>query len=144
MTKQQYLQLLNVAIQTGCSYFTFNIPNTACNDCGYVSKHKLAKCPKCGSNNLDYITRVIGYLKRVSSFSKKQGRQRKKRGIMIMLKYESYFVVFQEVPNEVTLGINVSGCPYKCKGCHSPFLWKDEGIPLLDNLENIIKLYENL
>ena len=61
-----------------------------------------------------------------------------------MLKYESYFVVFQEVPNEVTLGINVSGCPYKCKGCHSPFLWKDEGTPLLDNLENIIKLYENL
>lgn len=79
LTKQQYLQLLNVAIQTGCSYFTFNIPNTACNDCGYVSKHKLAKCPKCGSNNLDYITRVIGYLKRVSSFSEARQTEEKKR-----------------------------------------------------------------
>jgi ribonucleoside-triphosphate reductase len=79
LTKQQYLQLLNVAIQTGCSYFTFNIPNTACNDCGYVSKHKLAKCPKCGSSNLDYITRVIGYLKRVSSFSEARQTEEKKR-----------------------------------------------------------------
>lgn len=79
LTKQQYLQLLNVAIQTGCSYFTFNIPNTACNDCGYVSKHKLTKCSKCGSNNLDYITRVIGYLKRVSSFSEARQTEEKKR-----------------------------------------------------------------
>ena len=79
LTKQQYLQLLNVAIQTGCSYFTFNIPNTACNDCGHVSKHKLVKCPKCGSSNLDYITRVIGYLKRVSSFSEARQTEEKKR-----------------------------------------------------------------
>lgn len=70
LTKDQYTNLLNTAIKTGCSYFTFNIPNTVCNDCGYISKHKLDKCPACGSTNLDYVTRVIGYLKRVSKFSK--------------------------------------------------------------------------
>lgn len=70
LTKEQYANLLNTAIKTGCSYFTFNIPNTVCNDCGYISKHRLDKCPACGSANLDYVTRVIGYLKRVSKFSK--------------------------------------------------------------------------
>lgn len=63
---------------------------------------------------------------------------------MTKLKYESYSVIFQEVPNEITLGFNISGCPYKCEGCHSPFLWEDIGTPLLDNIESIIKKYENL
>ena len=69
LTKDQYIKLIETAIKTGCSYFTFNIPNTVCNDCGHISKHNLKKCPKCGSNNVDWLTRVIGYLKRVSSFS---------------------------------------------------------------------------
>lgn len=73
LTKDQYIKLLEVAIKTGCSYFTFNIPNTICNDCSNISKHKLKVCPKCGSVNLDYATRIIGYLKRISSFS--DGRQ---------------------------------------------------------------------
>lgn len=58
LTKDQYMGLIRTAIKTGCSYFTFNIPNTICNDCGHISKHRLAKCPKCGSSNLDYATRV--------------------------------------------------------------------------------------
>lgn len=58
LTKPQYEHLLKYAISTGCNYFTFNIPNTICNDCGYISKHRLDKCPKCGSENLDYATRV--------------------------------------------------------------------------------------
>lgn len=58
LTKPQYERLLKYAISTGCNYFTFNIPNTICNDCGYISKHRLDKCPKCGSENLDYATRV--------------------------------------------------------------------------------------
>ncbi len=69
LTKDQYMNLMQTAIKTGCSYFTFNIPNTICNDCGHISKHKLNNCPKCGSVNLDYATRVIGYLKRISNFS---------------------------------------------------------------------------
>ena len=69
LTKDQYRQLLNVAAHYGTNYFTFNCRNTVCNDCGYISKDTLTVCPKCGSKNLDYLTRVIGYLKRVSSFA---------------------------------------------------------------------------
>ena len=69
LSKEQYRHLLNVAAGCGCNYFTFNVRNTVCNDCGFISKHTLDKCPHCGSTNLDYLTRVIGYLKRISSFA---------------------------------------------------------------------------
>ena len=69
LTQQQYMQLLNVAAKEGCNYFTFNIPNTICNDCGHIDKRYLRECPKCHSHNVDYMTRIIGYLKRVSNFS---------------------------------------------------------------------------
>ena len=69
LTKEQYRELLKVAAHYGTNYFTFNCRNTVCNDCGYISKDTLEVCPKCGSHNLDYLTRVIGYLKRISSFS---------------------------------------------------------------------------
>lgn len=69
LTKEQYLLLLNAAIRTGCNYLTFNVPNTLCNACGYISKHRLDACPKCGSNDLDYATRIIGYLKLISRFA---------------------------------------------------------------------------
>jgi len=65
----QYRQLLKVASEYGCSYFTFNCKNSICNDCGHISKDTLDVCPKCGSHNIDYLTRIIGYLKRVSSFN---------------------------------------------------------------------------
>ena len=69
LSKDQYRQLLKVAAHYGTNYFTFNVRNTICNECGYISKDTLSKCPKCGSENIDYLTRVIGYLKRVSSFA---------------------------------------------------------------------------
>ena len=69
LTKEQYLLLLNAAIRTGCNYLTFNVPNTLCNSCGYISKHRLDACPKCGSRDLDYATRIIGYLKLISRFA---------------------------------------------------------------------------
>lgn len=47
-----------------------------------------------------------------------------------MLKYVNTGVVFQEVPDEVTLAINISGCPCRCPGCHSRYLWDDIGLPL--------------
>ena len=73
LSQEQYRQLLRVAAQEGCNYFTFNIPNTVCNDCGHIDKRYLKACPKCQSKNVDYLTRVIGYMKRVSNFS--QSRQ---------------------------------------------------------------------
>ena len=72
--KEQYRHLLRVATQEGCNYFTFNIPNTVCNDCGHIDKRNLKVCPECGSTNLDYLTRIIGYMKRISNFS--QARQK--------------------------------------------------------------------
>lgn len=73
LSKEQYRNLLRVAAVNGTNYFTFNIPNTICNDCGHIDKRYLKECPKCGSKNIDYATRVIGYLKRISNFS--QARQ---------------------------------------------------------------------
>lgn len=73
LSKEQYRNLLRVAAVNGTNYFTFNIPNTICNDCGHIDKRYLKECPKCGSKNVDYATRVIGYLKRISNFS--QARQ---------------------------------------------------------------------
>ena len=69
LSKEQYRQLLRVAAKEGCNYFTFNIPNTICNECGTIDKRYLKECPHCGSKNVDYMTRIIGYLKRVSNFS---------------------------------------------------------------------------
>lgn len=69
LSQSQYRQLMKVAASEGTNYFTFNVKNTVCNECGYISKHTLDKCPHCGSKNLDYLTRVIGYLTRISSLS---------------------------------------------------------------------------
>lgn len=70
LSKEQYRKLLDVAVDAGCNYFTYNIPNTVCRDCGHISKNYTDKCEKCGSENLDYATRVIGYLKLISNFGK--------------------------------------------------------------------------
>lgn len=48
LSKEQYKHLMKVAIKTGCSYWTVNVPNTICNDCGHISKHHLDHCEKCG------------------------------------------------------------------------------------------------
>ena len=79
LTKEQYRSLMRTAVKTGCNYYTFNVPNTLCNDCGHISKHNLDHCPKCGSKNVDYATRIIGYLTRVSSWSKERQQEEKRR-----------------------------------------------------------------
>ena len=79
LSQAQYRQLLRVAAQEGCNYFTFNIPNTVCNECGHIDKRYLKECPKCGSKNVDYLTRVIGYMKRVSNFSEARQREAAQR-----------------------------------------------------------------
>ena len=79
LDKTQYRTLLDIAAKIGCSYLTFNIPNTVCNKCGHISKHKEAACEKCGSTDLDYITRVIGYAKRVSKYSEARQKEARRR-----------------------------------------------------------------
>lgn len=79
LSKEQYRNLLKVAAREGTNYFTYNIPNTICNKCGHIDKRYLKVCPKCGSEDLDYATRVIGYLKRISSFSEARQREASRR-----------------------------------------------------------------
>ncbi|RRD01983.1 anaerobic ribonucleoside-triphosphate reductase [Prevotella sp. OH937_COT-195] len=79
LTQQQYRNLLRVAAKEGCNYFTFNIPNTICNECGTIDKRHLKECPNCHSRNVDYMTRIIGYLKRVSNFSEPRQQEATRR-----------------------------------------------------------------
>lgn len=59
-----------------------------------------------------------------------------------MLKYINCGIVFQEIPDEVTLSINISNCPCHCPGCHSNYLWQDTGTPLDENtIDNFVKVY---
>ena len=60
LSKEQYLKLIDYAIKEGTSYFTFNIPNSKCEDCGYITKHPIVECPKCHSKNISQYTRIIG------------------------------------------------------------------------------------
>ena len=67
--KNGFLKLIEATALAGCSYFCFNVKITICNKCGHIDKKTLVKCSSCSSKDIDYGTRVIGYLKRVSSFS---------------------------------------------------------------------------
>ena len=59
-----------------------------------------------------------------------------------MLKYVNTGIVFQEIPDEVTLAINISNCPCHCPGCHSKYLWEDIGTPLTPMvIEQMVKNY---
>lgn len=73
LSKEQYLRLLKYAGDVGCSYLTWNVPNAECRDCGFIAKQPFTKCPKCGSEHIDYYDRVIGYLTKIKNWS--EGRQ---------------------------------------------------------------------
>lgn len=73
LSKAQYLKLIDFAIANGTNYFTFNIPNSKCEDCGHVVKNPVSTCHKCGSQHITQYTRVIGYLRPIKTFG--QDRQ---------------------------------------------------------------------
>ena len=79
LSKEQYLKLIDFAIANGTNYFTFNIPNSKCDDCGYITKHPITECPKCHSNHITQYTRVIGYLRPIKSFGKDRQIEANKR-----------------------------------------------------------------
>lgn len=60
LSEEQYAKVLEYAIKEGCSYYTFNVPNTECLSCGHIEKIPVEKCPVCGSTNLTHWVRVIG------------------------------------------------------------------------------------
>jgi ribonucleoside-triphosphate reductase len=70
---EQYWKLLNYAATEGCQYFTFNIPNCECDNCGFIAKQPFEKCPKCNSKEVSLWDRVIGYLTKIKNWS--NGRQ---------------------------------------------------------------------
>lgn len=82
LSKEQYRQLLKVAAENGCNYFTYNILNSCCEDCGHIDKRTVTECPVCGSKNITWLTRVIGYLKKINSFSEARQVEADKRYYM--------------------------------------------------------------
>lgn len=70
LSKEQYLKLIDFAIQQGTNYFTFNIPNSKCEDCKHIVKAPIKVCPKCGSEHITQYTRIIGYLRPITAFGK--------------------------------------------------------------------------
>lgn len=79
LSKEQYLKLIDIAIAEGTSYFTFNIPNTKCEECGHIVKKPIKACPKCGSTHVTPYTRVIGYLRPVTAFGADRQVEAEKR-----------------------------------------------------------------
>lgn len=75
LSKEQYLKLIDFAIANGTSYFTFNIPNSECEDCGFITKVPIKECPKCGSKNISWWTRVIGFLRPIKFFDKERHKE---------------------------------------------------------------------
>ena len=65
--------LIKFAAEVGCKYFTFNIPNSECDECGFICKQVIDKCPNCGSTKISLWDRVIGYLTKIKNWS--HGRQ---------------------------------------------------------------------
>lgn len=92
LSKKQYLNLMDYAIKHGTSYFTFNIPNSECKDCHFIAKRPLKECPKCGSKRITWWTRIIGYLRPITSFS--EGR-RLEAGRRIYLKQQELWLYFK-------------------------------------------------
>lgn len=79
LSEEQYTKVLEYAIKEGCSYYTFNVPNTECLSCGHIEKIPVEKCPVCGSTNLTHWVRVIGYLRPVRFFDKYRREEEKTR-----------------------------------------------------------------
>ena len=75
LSYDQYIKLIDFAIANGTSYFTFNIPNSECDDCHYISKVPIKECPKCHSHKITWWTRVIGFLRPIKFFDKERYKE---------------------------------------------------------------------
>ena len=71
-TKDTCIKLLNVIVKEGCPYFCINVKVTVCNDCNYINKQTKDYCIRCNSKDIDHATRVIGYLRKITNFSKER------------------------------------------------------------------------
>lgn len=79
LTENQYRSLLKFAAKNGCKYFTFNVPNCECDDCGYIAKQPFDRCPKCNSEHISLYDRIIGYLTKIKNWSAGRRAEQKTR-----------------------------------------------------------------
>ena len=79
LSKEQYIKLIEFAVKNGTSYFTFNIPNSECEDCHYIVKRPIKECPKCHSKHIKWYTRIIGYLRAIKNFGYERQIEASKR-----------------------------------------------------------------
>lgn len=84
--KEGFIKLIHATAVAGCNYFCFNIKITICNECNYIDKKTTYSCKNCNSSNVDHATRVIGYLKRVTSFSSSRQKEHQLRHYHIQKK----------------------------------------------------------
>lgn len=79
LTSVQYRFILKQLAVNGCNYFCENVRKTACNECGYIHHNTTGRCVKCGSDDIKYATRVIGYLKFIENFSYDRQKEENRR-----------------------------------------------------------------
>lgn len=79
LSAEQFVHLYKLCSKYGVQYWTTNVLCTICNECGYINTDTENHCVKCGSTDVDYGTRVIGYLKRISNFSEARQKEAGKR-----------------------------------------------------------------
>ncbi|MBN8541197.1 MAG: anaerobic ribonucleoside-triphosphate reductase [Deltaproteobacteria bacterium] len=84
LTEKQYEKIIQLASATGCNYFCTNVKTTICNDCEHIDKRTTQSCSRCGSKNIDYATRVIGYLKRVTAFGSGRRKEHDRRAYQVV------------------------------------------------------------
>ena len=99
LTQKQYQKLIELAAVTGCNYFCTNVKITICNDCNHIDKQTRTECPKCHSKNIDHATRVIGYLKRITSFGsgRRAEHQRRKYHVLNQNRYSEKSNHFESI-----------------------------------------------
>ena len=85
-TRESAKNLIRIAAKLGVPYWTTNVLSTICNDCGVIDPETLPGCKVCGSKNVDYATRIIGYLKRITDFSSERQHEHARRNYMITQK----------------------------------------------------------
>lgn len=79
LSYEQYKKVIEYAAKEGVTYFTFNVPNAECDDCGFITKHPITKCPKCGSEHISLYDRIIGYLTKIKGWSEGRRKEQKTR-----------------------------------------------------------------
>lgn len=81
-SKENCKKLFETVAAAGCPFFCINVHGSSCCDCDFIDPRTFATCPDCGSRNMKYYTRVIGYVRFIDNFSKERQIEAKRRNLM--------------------------------------------------------------